>query len=863
MSLLTLTLQFHAQEVWCEGTSWETHYDDGKVETFTLSGTAVINGTTYMNLVSNASGLVGYIRAEQGDRLVYARGIVDGQPTSEVLLYDFSQSFEYDGVFRYGALENGVPTVMEITMDRETAKMVWYDDVLGEGISLPAWNNIVYKVGWLGNPMELFYNSSQKSSARKSPGRSKPNPTNVSHIVFRPGGGKAKIIRTVRYEGNGPSEEMKDFAFRFYDAMLKRSKEPNMVMSPLSAQIAVSMLMNGADSETLQQIRSAMGVSDYTDDEVNSYNMQLVESMLALQEEEYVNLETVNGLWVRQGARFMESFFQDIRNYYDAEPEAVDFGSQETVDHINGWAKEKSHGLIEEILDMPNDEIRFMLANSLYFKGKWPHYFDPDYTRKADFHNSDGSITQVDMMNSGKLGARAVIADNYSAVELAYGNEKDGGKNSNFGMLIFLPNNPGDELKITKELFDQTVAKLEEQFVYVRMPRFKVDLDNNLGQVFQDMGMTDMFNLRAADFSRLTGNLSTKVSDARQFISYSVDENGTEAAGITVIMGVDSDISPHPTPIPFILDCPFQFVLYDKVHNVPLFIGQVNNMENAKNEKPLDDGSRDGFFCKLDKKTMEATIINGGYGRLYKGDIIIPDSIHSDDEAYAVTKIGDKAFGGSNITSVTFPKTLREIEGNAFMISHIKSISIPESVHIHGELNFWGCSNLQEVRLPDTLTRIPYQCFWSCSNLKKITLPSAIREIGMAAFEDCRSLNSIVLPPSLERIEVRAFLDCDALNFVYIQGERMPEIVEYSFNRKYLITLYVPESMIPEYKASSLWSGFKAILPLPDEYWGIDQPLSSSPEGESMGTIYDLQGRRLNKAPKKGLYIQDGKKAIK
>ncbi len=94
LSLLTLTLQFHAQEVWCEGTSWETHYDDGKVETFTLSGTAVINGTTYMNLVSNASGLVGYIRAEQGDRLVYARGIVDGQPTSEVLLYDFSQSFE-------------------------------------------------------------------------------------------------------------------------------------------------------------------------------------------------------------------------------------------------------------------------------------------------------------------------------------------------------------------------------------------------------------------------------------------------------------------------------------------------------------------------------------------------------------------------------------------------------------------------------------------------------------------------------------------------------------------------------------------------------------------------------------------------
>ena len=859
LSLLTLTLQFRAQEVWCEGTSWETHYDNGTVETFTLSGTTVINNTTYMNLVSNASGLVGYIRAEQDDKLIYARGIVEERVLEECLLYDFSKSFEYGDVFRYGVLQDGIPALIETSMERGAAKIVWYEDVLSEGTSLPAWDNILYKVGWLGNPMELFYHAGENASAHQAPSRPKPNTTNVSHIVFRPGGGKGKMLRTVRYEVKGPSEEMKDFAFRLYDAMLKRSEEPNLVMSPLSAQIALSMLMNGADGETLQQIRSALGVADYTDDEVNSYNMQLVESMLALQEEKDVRLETINGLWTQMGCPFEQTFFQDIKNYYDAEPENVNFASQESVDHINAWAKEKSHGLIEKILEQPNEYILFMLANSLYFKGRWPQYFEPDYTYKIDFHNSDGSTTQVDMMYASEIRARAMVGENYSAVELAYGDVKNYGRNTNFGMFIFLPNNSGDELKMTKELFDQTIANLEEQKVRVSMPRFKVDLKSDLDSVFVDMGMKDMYDAKA-DLSKMTPFKPCYVKSSKQYLSFSVDENGTEAAGITVIMGGSFGGGSRS----FYIDRPFQFVLYDKVHNVPLFIGQVNNMEKAKNEKPLDDGSTEGFYCEFDKETKEAKVISAGYGKLYKGNLVIPDTIHSMGEAYAVTKIGKEAFAGCKITSVAFPKTLREIEGNAFTWSSIKSFSFPEGVTIQGDVSFKGCESLEEVELPDNLTRIQDYAFTYCGKLKKITLPSTVQEIGKAAFEFCWSLESIVLPKSLEKIGEMAFGSCGKLPSIYILGERMPEVVynsfDYAYNR-YRITLYVPESMISQYKASDWWKDFKDILPLPDEYNGIKTP-SASPLGERSGVVYDLLGRRLEQKPQKRIYINNGKKVI-
>ena len=857
LSLLTLTLQFRAQEVWCEGTSWETHYDNGTVETFTLSGTTVINNTTYMNLVSNASGLVGYIRAEQDDKLVYARGIVDEQVLEECLLYDFSKSFEYGDVFRYGVLQDGIPAVIETSMERGAAKIVWYEDVLSEGTSLPAWDNILYKVGWLGNPMELFYHAGEKSSAHQAPSRPKPNTTNVSHIVFRPGGGKGKMLRTVRYEVKGPSEEMKDFAFRLYDAMLKRSEEPNLVMSPLSAQIALSMLMNGANGETLQQIRSALGVADYTDDEVNSYNMQLVESMLALQEEKDVRLETINGLWTQMGCPFEQTFFQDIKNYYDAEPENVNFASQESVDHINAWAKEKSHGLIEKILEQPNEYILFMLANSLYFKGRWPQYFEPDYTHKRDFHNSDGSTTQVDMMYASEIYARAMVTENYSAVELAYGDVKNYGRNTNFGMLIFLPNNSGDELKMTKELFDQTIANLEEQKVCLYMPRFKVDLKSDLDSVFVDMGMKDMYEVKA-DLSKMTPVKPCFVKSSKQYLSFSVDENGTEAAGITAILGGGFGGGPRS----FYIDRPFQFVLYDKVHNVPLFIGQVNNMEKAKNEKPLDDGSTEGFYCEFDKESKEAKVISPGCGKLYKGNLVIPDTIHSMGEAYAVTKIGKEAFAGCKITSVAFPKTLREIGGDAFMSSSIKSFSFPEGVTILGDVSFTGCESLEEVELPDNLTRIQDYAFAFCRRLTEITLPSTVQEIGRTAFYLCSSLESIVLSKSLEKIGEKVFEGCRKLSSIYIIGERMPEVIYNSidYNYRYRITLFVPEKMIPEYKASGLWGGFMAILPLPDEYNGIEQ-LTPSPSLVKKD-IYDLSGRRLEQKPTKGIYIEDGKKFI-
>ncbi len=613
-----------AQQVWREGTSWEVHYDDASVETFALQGTTVIQNVAYLNLVRSDKSLVGYIRSERGDSLVYARGLDGSKVMDEALLYDFRKSFEYGDEFRYASSSQ----VASVKLSRQTARIVYYRNILNEGEELPAWDNVVYKVGFLGNPMGLYY----QSGSEFFPGinyaqRVKPSNTNVSHIVFRPGGGKACKICTVKYEDKEPADEMSDFAFRLYDTMIKRSADPNMVMSPLSAQMALSMLMNGTSGNTLEQIREAMGIGNYTDEQVNSYNMQLVESMLALQEEEYVNLELINGLWTQRGYPFLETFYQDIRNYYEAEPENADFSTQETVNQINAWAKEKSHGLIEKIMDQPSYAMTFMIANSLYFKGKWPKYFDQKDTYKGIFRNRDGSTTEVDML-SGLGMMPAMETDDYLAVELEYGNKETHAGEHNFGMLVFLPKGDKERPALTRDRFLQALNGLQLHKINLRIPRFKVDMKSDLDSAFTDMGMKDMFDRNRADLTRMTEEKPCYVGSAQQFVSYSIDENGTEAAGITVINGTGFGESPWRITV----DRDFQFVLYDKVHRVPLFIGEVNNMAEAMNTKPMDNGSIEGFFCNFDKERKEATIVSAGYGQGYQGDLVIPSVIHYQGE---------------------------------------------------------------------------------------------------------------------------------------------------------------------------------------------------------------------------------------
>lgn len=85
-----------------------------------------------------------------------------------------------------------------------------------------------------------------------------------------------------------------------------------------------------------------------------------------------------------------------------------------------------------------------------------------------------------------------------------------------------------------------------------------------------------------------------------------------------------------------------------------------------------------------------------------------------------VREIGNKAFAGTRITEITFPSNMTSIGEDAFRAcKQLTSITLPEGIT---ELNgtFIDCSNLTSLNIPDTLRKI-YWLFQGCSHLTTVT----------------------------------------------------------------------------------------------------------------------------------------------
>jgi hypothetical protein len=196
-------------------------------------------------------------------------------------------------------------------------------------------------------------------------------------------------------------------------------------------------------------------------------------------------------------------------------------------------------------------------------------------------------------------------------------------------------------------------------------------------------------------------------------------------------------------------------------------------------------------------------------------------------------------------------------------------------------------TELNDLVFPDDVTAIPQNAFggyrglnsidfnkvetigdfaFQESDIESLTLSESVREIRMAAFQSCQNLSSINLPSSIEKLSDYAFAFCPSLTSVSYNLEKFPEYGRFAsavFSRSPIdkATLYVPEDMIEACKGEEPWSGFGQILPLPTGTETSIQGAECQVEKEK-SAIYDLQGRRLNAVPEKGLYIQGGRKVL-
>lgn len=176
-------------------------------------------------------------------------------------------------------------------------------------------------------------------------------------------------------------------------------------------------------------------------------------------------------------------------------------------------------------------------------------------------------------------------------------------------------------------------------------------------------------------------------------------------------------------------------------------------------------GNGYGFFenCpKLAEVVMnDVTSLNKAF---FKGDLSSLKDVKFDEDCPLET-IGESAFAGTAIESITLPDKVRSIGNSAFSgCTSLTSIKLPEELATLGNSVFSGCEALEEIDLPASLIDAGDALFSGCTSLTSIEGAEGLTTIGYNMFSGCTSLG--VVPESMSSVTSigeGAFSGCTAL----------------------------------------------------------------------------------------------------
>ena len=360
------------------------------------------------------------------------------------------------------------------------------------------------------------------------------------------------------------------FTEQSVSVMLAGLNGGNRVYSPLNIYMALGMLAEITDGESREQVLALLG----------SDNIEALRAEVkAIWESEYRDDELLTVLpaasvWLRDGEDYKQDALKHLAEDFYASAFSGPMGDESYNRALRDWVNERTNHLLEEQaegLKMSSDTV-IALLTTLYFKGAWSDEFSESATESETFHAEAGD-KEADFMR----GTRTMYyyrGERFGAVYLSM--------NGPAGMWLILP----DEGTSLQELIDSGEAAAflsgrsdwdrEKYIVHLSLPKFDVSVDMSLIDALQAMGVKDVFDPNASDFSPLSDK-QLMVSDAEHAARVIIDEKGCEAAAFTAIMVAEgAEWNPEEPPeMDFVLDRPFLFAVTGR--DSVLFLGAISD----------------------------------------------------------------------------------------------------------------------------------------------------------------------------------------------------------------------------------------------------------------------------------------------
>lgn len=359
-----------------------------------------------------------------------------------------------------------------------------------------------------------------------------------------------------------------DFAVK----LLKQSVNPtksdeNTLISPFSVIAALSMITNGAETETLKQLEQTLGLSK---DELNQFIYAYTNS---LPESEKYKLSVANSIWINQYRNFdMNVDFEKANQmYYDAEIFTEPF-NEDTVNKVNEWVKNNTDGMIPKIIDDVSDTDVMYLLNALAFDAEWQTPYDSWSVWDGVFTCENGTEVGVEFMK-GNEGT--YLEDSNATGFIKYY------KDSSYAFVALLPNEGVSVSQYIQSLSGEHLRNIislaSHESVYTIMPKFTVDYSADISDMLTALGIQNAFDSFKADFSGAGksegGNLY--IDKVIHNTHIEVAENGTRGGAATGIIAPDS--APRD-PKAVRLNRPFVYMIIDSENNLPVFMGTMRDM---------------------------------------------------------------------------------------------------------------------------------------------------------------------------------------------------------------------------------------------------------------------------------------------
>ncbi|XP_054264869.1 antichymotrypsin-2-like isoform X3 [Macrosteles quadrilineatus] len=362
----------------------------------------------------------------------------------------------------------------------------------------------------------------------------------------------ALLLQTTMADPNNLaiSQASNAFASQLYQELAKTPG--NVLVCPLSAHIALTLVHQGAGGNTGNELGKALHLAGSNDNIKNNYKTLLT----GLQDDV---LKIATKLYPATSFTPKPDYVIVAKQYFLSDVESLDYSkAAEAAKTINTYVENKTNNKIHDIIKPASlsDLTRLVIINAVHFKATWAKTFPPAFS--SNFKVTPTEVIKTDFLSltdhfpykeDRALGAKVLKMD------------YEGGK---YSMVFVLPIKEDGlqevEHKLANTSMDSLLTDLREQRVETTIPKFKIEQEMQLKDTLMKMGINSIFDSRA-NLSNLAQGENLFVDSVIQKTFIDVNEKGTEAAAATAILIVSESATFYTVP-PEVFRADHPFVLY-------------------------------------------------------------------------------------------------------------------------------------------------------------------------------------------------------------------------------------------------------------------------------------------------------------